>query len=293
MGKASDNLRESFGRNDDIRDAGLSTPDTIVRYDDILYGTDEKWQKLDVYRPKAAGDDKLPVIVSIHGGGWVYGDKERYQYYCMNLAERGFAVVNFTYRLAPDFKFPAPLEDANLVMTWIMNNAEVYNMDVERIFAVGDSAGGQQLALYSSICTNPEYAPKYDFKVPDGFSFRAVALNCGAYITDVNDKTIDTGALMAEYLPNQGDEEEIDMISVCQHISPDFPPAFVMTATGDFLRNQAPELVKKLIENNIEHELHYYGDREHELGHVFHLDIRSEYAKKCNDEETEFFRKYM
>ena len=63
-----------------------------------------KWQKLDVYRQKDA-TGKLPVIVSVHGGGWVYGDKERYQFYCMDLAERGFAVVNFSYRLAPEYKF--------------------------------------------------------------------------------------------------------------------------------------------------------------------------------------------
>lgn len=55
----------------------------------------------------------IPVIVSVHGGGWGYGDKERYQYYCMSLAQQGFAVVNFSYRLASKYKFPAPLEDTN------------------------------------------------------------------------------------------------------------------------------------------------------------------------------------
>ncbi len=109
MSKESEKLRAEFKKADDIRDAGLSTPDDIIRYDNICYGEDKKWQMLDVYRPKDKKDEILPVIVSIHGGGWVYGDKERYQYYCMNLAERGFAVVNFTYRLAPEFKFPSPL----------------------------------------------------------------------------------------------------------------------------------------------------------------------------------------
>ena len=117
MSAVSDFVRKSFKEGDDIRDAGLTTPEDVVRYDDILYGTDPKWQVLDLYRPKNKEGEKLPVIVSIHGGGWVYGDKERYQYYCMSLAERGFAVVNFTYRLAPEFKYPAPLEDTNLI-TW-------------------------------------------------------------------------------------------------------------------------------------------------------------------------------
>lgn len=96
MSKASDFVRTNFKAGDDIRDAGLATPEDIIRYDDIVYGVDPKWQSLDVYRPKAAEGQKLPVIVSVHGGGWVYGDKERYQFYCMSLAQRGFAVVNFS-----------------------------------------------------------------------------------------------------------------------------------------------------------------------------------------------------
>ena len=137
MVRISDIIRAEFAEGDNKRDAGLKTPENIVRYDDIIYGTESKWQKLDVYRPKDA-TGKLPVIVSVHGGGWVYGDKERYQFYCMDLAERGFAVVNFSYRLAPEYKFPASLEDTNFVFTWVLENAETYRLDTEKLFAVGD-----------------------------------------------------------------------------------------------------------------------------------------------------------
>ena len=83
-------LRRAFRRSDDKRDAGLTTPEDVARFDDIVYGPDHKWNVLDVYRPKGA-EGALPVIVSVHGGGWVYGDKERYQYYGMSLAQQGFA----------------------------------------------------------------------------------------------------------------------------------------------------------------------------------------------------------
>ena len=126
MSVISEQIRKSFKEGDDIRDEGLKTPENIERFDDIIYGTDPDWQVLDVYRPIGDKEKKLPVIVSVHGGGWVYGDKKRYQYYTMGLAQRGFAVVNFTYRLAPEFKFPAPLEDTNLVMQWVMDHAKEY-----------------------------------------------------------------------------------------------------------------------------------------------------------------------
>ena len=67
-------LRASFKRSDDRRDKGLETPERIQRYDDLIYGPDATWNKLDVYRLKAL-DGPLPVIVSVHGVGWVDGDK--------------------------------------------------------------------------------------------------------------------------------------------------------------------------------------------------------------------------
>lgn len=78
MSKASILFCKTATENDNIRDAGLSTPAGIERFDDIVYGTDPKTQSLDVYRPRSEKGKKLPVIVSVHGGGWVYGDKERY-----------------------------------------------------------------------------------------------------------------------------------------------------------------------------------------------------------------------
>lgn len=295
MSAASDMVRENFTKGDDIRDAGLITPDDIVRYDDIVYGADSEWQVLDVYRPKKEEGKILPVIVSVHGGGWVYGNKERYQYYCMNLAQRGFAVVNFTYRLAPEYTFPASIEDTNLVFTWILNHAEEYGMDAKHIFAVGDSAGAHNLGLYSAICTNPEYAAEFDFKVPEGFVPTAVGLNCGPYVIELEGDITDglTKELMADFLPEKGTQKELDLINVIKHVTPKFPPTFFMTATGDFLKNQAPLLEKKLSECEVPFMYRFYGDSEHVLGHVFHCNIKTEDAKLCNDEECEFFRKYI
>ena len=87
MSHISDVIRSEFKKGEDIRDAGLTTPENIVRYDDIAYGPDPRQQSLDVYIPKDCEGKRLPVIVSVHGGGWVYGDKERYQYYCMSLED--------------------------------------------------------------------------------------------------------------------------------------------------------------------------------------------------------------
>ena len=234
----------------------------------------------------------LPVIVSVHGGGWVYGDKERYQYYCMNLAQRGFAVVNFTYRLAPEFKYPAPLEDTNLVFSWVLANKEEYGFDTSHVFALGDSAGGNILGLYCAICTNKEYARKYSFQAPEGFVPQAVALNCGDYIVDAGQPSQDSQimGLMADYLPHKGTKEELTLLNVTSYVTENYPPVFLMTGTGDHLKDQALFMAEALTRHNVPFQYHFYGNKDNLLPHVFHCNIKSADAKQCNDEECEFFK---
>ena len=292
MSEISDKLRKEFGEGDMKRDMGLTTPDDINRFDNIQYGSDPVWNVLDVYRPKAEGG-KLPVIVIVHGGGWVYGDKSVYQFYGMSLAQRGFAVVNFTYRLAPESKFPAPLEDTNQVITWMYDNQEEYLFDMNNVFMVGDSAGGHLLGLYTAICTDADYALHYDFKASNCFVPTSIAMNCGAY--EVYKEPIlgteQDMELMKDFLPNQGSPEERALINVTDHVNSKFPPVYLMTAVGDFCKEQAPKLEAKLKENKIYYEYKIYGDEEHPLYHVFHVTIQEPLGQQCNDEECDFFRR--
>lgn len=286
-------IRKSFGDGDKVRDAGLTAPDDVERHVDLLYGTSLKWQMLDVYRPKEKAGEKLPVIVSVHGGAWEYGDKELYQFYCMSLAQRGFAVVNFTYRLAPEFKYPAGLEDTNLVFRWVLKNAAEYGLDTDRIFAVGDSAGGHMLSAYACILTNPEYAKLYPFTTPEGLSLKAVGLNCGKFVMERDKKLItQMNLVLRDLMPHHGTLEECYMLTTLNHVTKDFPPAFIVTANEDFLKDQAPLMAEKLTELGVENEYRLYGDEEHPLQHVFFCNMREPMAAVCNEEECEFFRKH-
>ena len=318
MSEYSDRIRRDFAAGDKIRDEKYTTPDDVVRYDDISYGEDEKYNLLDVYRPKysfhAVGDSgngsgigskpctgKLPVIAIIHGGAWVYGDKEVYQYYGMSLAQRGFAVVNFSYRLAPESKFPAQLEDISTVFGWIADNSEKYGLDTDNVFAVGDSAGAHLLGLFANMYTNPEYKkalcskyPGARLNIPTGIRLGAVALNCGKYdLSKDSEMDKDTPLLMADFLADKGSKEELDLTCVTRWVTDDFPPVFMMTCPGDFLKYQAPFMEERLREKSVPFVYRFYGDRSEPLHHVFHCNAGLESAKICNDDECEFFRKYV
>ena len=282
--------RAEMKASDDRRDAGLPvSPGDIVRYDHIPYGPDGTWQILDVYRPARAGDAALPVIVNVHGGGWIYGTKETYQFYCMDLARRGFAVVNFTYRLAPETPFPGSLEDTCRVFGWVLENAEKYGFDKENVFAVGDSAGGHLLALFCELCSDPEFAGGWDFAAPVGFVPRAVALNCGSYH---HERAAGSRDLLLAVMP-QVTDKSVEAVDATRHVTADFPPTFLMTCNDDFLKDDALRMARSLMDASVPFALRFYGGKGTQLGHVFHCNTRLPEAGACNDDECAFFRAYL
>ena len=289
MSLAAEMVRKYAARGDDKRDAGCTTPEDVLRFDHIRYGTDETWHQLDVYRPRGE-KDLLPVIVSVHGGGWVYGDKSRYQYYCMSLARQGFAVVNYSYRLAPRHKFPAPVEDTCMVFQWLSEHSREYGFDCGNVFAVGDSAGAHILAMYCCACTDPDYARQLSLQTCTGLLPKAVALNCGVYRINTRNQQELTTRLMEDYLPEKGTPEELSLMDLLTHLTPAFPPAFVMTALGDFLAYQAKPLADRLKDLGVPVRYRCYGGRDQTLEHVFHLKIRTPAAQECNREECDFFK---
>lgn len=288
----AEKLRESFGASDKKRDAGLTTPDNIKRYDDIAYGKYGRYNLLDIYHKKDVTSPQK-TIIDIHGGGWTYGDKDVYQYYCMGLAQRGFTVVNFSYRLSPENPFPAALEDVNTVFAWVAENAGAYNIDLDKICVTGDSAGAQLASQYLTLLTSSAYRKLFSMQVPfDKIAVKAAALNCGCYDMKERMGSEADGPFLAyiDKALSEDREMALERINAIKYITGDFPPAYVMTSEYDFLKEHARPMYELLKEKGIVCEYKLYGNAGDEyMGHVFHLDQRLEEAKICNDDECRFF----
>lgn len=123
---------------------------------DVTYGpsADELRWKLDVYRPKDAKENRRrAAVIFFHGGGWRAGNKDQFAWYAADAATLGYVAFSANYRLAPQHRYPAALDDAQRVVRWVRANARKYGVDDKRIGVVGASAGGHLAVLLGSLET--------------------------------------------------------------------------------------------------------------------------------------------
>jgi acetyl esterase/lipase len=124
--------------------------DGIEKVHDLAYGRHPR-QVLDIFRP--AGKRKMPVVIFVHGGAFVRGDKsvspEVYDNVLYWFARQGMLGINLEYRLAPEATYPAVTDDMAQAVAWVKSHCEGFGGDPEQIFMIGHSAGATHVAAYA------------------------------------------------------------------------------------------------------------------------------------------------
>jgi acetyl esterase/lipase len=148
---------------------------------DLRYYGSHPRQVLDVFRPKGVAN--APVVLFVHGGAWMFGDKNLFGLYRSVgrfLASHGIVAVLINYRLSPEVKYPAHVQDLARAFAWTRRNIAKYGGDPDRIALCGHSAGGHLVAL---LATDPTYLndPELGLKAADRAAVRGVAAICGLY----------------------------------------------------------------------------------------------------------------
>src|SRR5438105_4603310 len=116
--------------------------------------------KLDLYQPRSAvgpNGTPTPVVIQIHGGGWVAGTKEGSQPAVEPYLAWNVAVVNVEYRMAKSSLAPAAVEDCRCALRWVWRNAKQYNFDTAKIVVTGGSAGGHLALTTGMLPANGEF----------------------------------------------------------------------------------------------------------------------------------------
>lgn len=196
----------------------------------ITYLTANNYEaKLDVYTPRNT-TGPVPVLMYIHGGGWVGGTKESSFLVTLPYLEMGWAVVNVEYRLGRVSLAPAAVEDCRCALRWIYRNAKTYNFDTSRIVVTGHSAGGH-LSLTTGMLSA---SAGLERQCPGTEDLKVAAIVNWFGITDVVD--ILDGPNMKTYavawmgsMPNR--EEIARRVSPLSYVRAGLPP--VITIHGD------------------------------------------------------------
>jgi len=198
------------------------------------------------YRP--ADEPALPLLLWFHGGGWTIGSLETHDNTCRSLANAvGCTVVSVDYRLAPEHKFPAAVDDAFAATQWVAEHAHELGGDPKRIAVGGDSAGGN-LAAVVSLLARDAGGPDLVFELlvypvcDHEFESPSMQENSTGYFLELESMRW----FYNQYLRDERDGADWRFSPVRAGDLAGLPPAFVLTAEFDPLRDQGEAYARRL-----------------------------------------------
>ena len=201
---------------------------------------------LRIYTPEAIAP--FPLLVYFHGGGWVIGDLETVDSICRTLANQAnCVVVSVDYRLAPEHKFPAALEDAYAATKWVAQNASDLNGDKTRIAVAGDSAGGNLAAAVALMARDRGEPPLvYQLLIYPATQYNA---NTESYRQNGEDYLLTTDDMTwfwNHYLAREADGNNSYASPLLESNLSNLPPTLILTAEFDPLRDEAEAYAVRL-----------------------------------------------
>jgi acetyl esterase/lipase len=221
-------------------------------------------QTLDLYIPDGAAVRPLPLAIFVHGGGMTAGDKANINPVFLNaLAAAGYAVASVNYRLAPQFKFPAQIEDVKCAIRYLRDNARTYGLSGSEIFAFGTSVGGQLVAL--AALTGSQSAFDVGPYLNEPSSVTAVADIFGpANLTEGGGYSA-TGVLRV--FGRNDKQSDLELASPTHYVAANSPPILIIQGVNDATVPESQSI-------ELYHDLKAAGDQTQlvlvqNMGHMF------------------------
>jgi acetyl esterase len=226
---------------------------TSVQVEEGIIAADGRTIRVRVY--SAGSEEPAPVVVFFHGGGWVAGTLETHDPYCRALAnEAGVVVVSVDYRLAPEHKFPAGLEDCLAATEWVMAHAEELGGDASRVMVAGDSAGGTLATVVALLRRDRGMA---------GLAGQILLYPTTAYYDPPTASYLENAEgygltrkgmiwFWDHYLNDKSEAADFRVSPLLAASLAGLPRAFVVTAEYDVLRDEGQSYAKRMAEAGVE-----------------------------------------
>ncbi|HDR7670999.1 TPA: alpha/beta hydrolase [Bacillus wiedmannii] len=265
---------------------------------DINYNSKFPDGKLDLIYPKNR-TEKSPIIFWVHGGGFVGGDKSDITGYAVELAARGYIVVNINYALAPKREYPTPVLQLGEAYEYIKENAKKYDLNLNHVYFAGDSAGAQISGQFVNIQTSEEYAKlaKID-AIVNPSTIKGVLLFCGPYnmpelakiesTKEIQDFMRTTGwAYLGK--KNWEGSSEVKIASILNHVTKKYPPAFITDGNTGSFEDQGKALASALESKGVSVDSLFFDKNvSGELAHEFQFKMNTPAGLETFNKVLEF-----
>jgi acetyl esterase len=219
------------------------------------------------YLPVAAGSEPQPTLVFFHGGGFVIGNIETHDSLCRMLsAHSACRVISVDYRLAPEHRFPAAVEDAFAAARWIETNASQLGVDANRLAIGGDSAGANLAAAVCHLARDAG-APTLDYQMLL-FPATHIDADTNSRRANADDVFMDARTLawfFGHYFEPEGNRADPRVSPLLAQNFAGLPPAYVMVAGYDPLHDEGVAYAEKLRAAGVEVTLDDYPDLTHDF----------------------------
>ncbi|MFD2728143.1 alpha/beta hydrolase [Enterococcus camelliae] len=274
--------------------------DNVTVTKDLIYPSKYKSNQFDLYLPKLV-TEKIPIIVWAHGGGFVGGDKSGMKEFATYLAaDTQVAVVAMNYQVAPDLNYPGQLEQMGELVTYLKKATSQYpQLDLQRVFVGGDSAGAQIAGQYALVQTNNAYAQQNHFtQTLDAKDLRGFLSYCGPVnLVQVLDKK-STNKLMNWFVQSVGwslvgtkdwqNTPELRQASLVEHLTSAFPPAYITDGNAYSFSDEGQTMVKKLEQKQVAVTSLFFEDSSKEVSHEYQFHYNTKEAKLAYDQTKTF-----
>ena len=237
-------------------------PLPLANVEDISVPTPDGALGLRLYRPS---DGVLPAALFFHGGGWTLNDLDTHDDLCRRLAKRsGWLLVSVDYRRAPEHKHPAPLDDAYHAYLWLLDNGERLGCDPSCRAVVGESSGATTAAALT-LRLRDEGMPMPTYQVI-AYPLLDMPDRWPSYDERGSGYMLDSAQLewyLGHYLPAACDCDDLYLFPLQARDFAGLPPALIMTAEFDPLRDGGVAYAKKLAEHGVTVEHLHVADQMH------------------------------
>ncbi len=237
----------------------------------------------DISVPKGSGP--FPVVIYLHGGGWVAGSAKSHQKLGMQFAEHGYLTINLDYRLAPEHPFPAGLDDCIFAAEWAAGKVTQYGGDESRMAIGGDSAGGN-LAAATLVTLAARNSP---------IKFKAGLLIYGLYdvaavVAREKGAAFGLGMMARAYLGDRYDALVGDArVSPLNGVNAGLPPQYILCGTSDFLLAESHTMGDACKRAGVPYELDIVPDMPHGFIQIWMLSAAGAAQQRMYD----FMRRHV